>query len=159
MMLSKWGPRMMHESMSTYFIDSFERLIHRCTAYLNNHDQLLVCLSRMNMNRRTDAECGKNCRKTEKCCMLSMLHRSVLAAEPAAVAPRLGIVSPPRQSQFSLRAQHAHPGHAVLLSPPHCSQNCHVYYQATLIDQLIYQFIHLLSYSSPLFQSDGGLGG
>ena len=34
----------------------------------------------MNMNRRTDAECGKNCRKTEKCCMQ---HRSVLAAEPA----------------------------------------------------------------------------
>ena len=26
----------MHESISTYFIDSFERLIHRCTEYLNN---------------------------------------------------------------------------------------------------------------------------
>lgn len=140
-MLSKEGPRMMHESMSTYFIDSFERLIHRCTAYLNNHDQLLVCLSRMNMNRRTDAECGKNCRKTEKCCMLSMLHRSVLAAEPAAVAPRLGIVSPPRQSQFTLRALHAHWRHAVLLSAPHCPQN-------SKLSRLLSSYIDLSTYLS-----------
>ena len=62
-----------------------------------------------------------------------------------AVAPRLGIVSPPRQSQFSLRAQHAHPGHEVVLLSAH---NCHTCYEATLIDQLIYEFIHLLSYSS-----------
>ena len=83
-------------------------------------------------------------------------NRKVLYAAPLrvgggtrAVAPRLGIVSPPRQSQFSLRAQHAHPGHeVVLLSAHNYPQNCHACYEATLIDQLIYEFIHLLSYSS-----------